>query len=144
MWVGGSVVHPLVGGEGGASKNCERWDACAATPKHLRKLFLLGESGTVVPLLTSATSAPWHPSHASTSSGFEEAGGDPWCARVQQQGVTFTSLRRPKSRTHKGITYPGGHMSHAHGGTSFRRARGPKQLTGLNRTWFSADKRPAG
>ena len=31
------------------------------------KAFLVGESGTVVPLLMSAASASWHPPHASAS-----------------------------------------------------------------------------
>ena len=33
-------------------------------PNHWGRNILLGESGTVVPLLTSAASAPWRPSHA--------------------------------------------------------------------------------
>ena len=48
---------------------CALYARCAQTPPIARKnyylLFLLGESGTVVPLLTSAASAPWCPSHAS-------------------------------------------------------------------------------
>ena len=50
------IVGPPVGlgVEGAGSKNYERWG----------KLFLPGESGTVVPLLTSVASAPWRLSHA--------------------------------------------------------------------------------
>ena len=32
---------------------------------HREKVFFLGESRTVVPLLTNAASAPWRPVHAS-------------------------------------------------------------------------------
>ena len=52
-WMGGLVVHRWVGGEEG-----KRWATCLAAPNNWGKLFSLGESGTVVPLLTSAASAP--------------------------------------------------------------------------------------
>ena len=46
------------------SKNCERWAAYPATPNSRGKQFSVGESGTLVPLLRSAASAPWCLSHA--------------------------------------------------------------------------------
>ena len=56
-WVGG--LPPIgLGVKGAGSKNCKRWAACWA-PEQPRKIFF-----TVVPLLTSAASAPWRPSHA--------------------------------------------------------------------------------
>ena len=47
-----------LGVKGAGSKNCERYAACWAPPNHRGRLLCLGESGTVVPLLASAASAP--------------------------------------------------------------------------------------
>ena len=58
----GRVMHmagsPLKTG----SNNSKRWAACWATEQ--RGEIILCESGIIVPLLTSAASAPWRPSHA--------------------------------------------------------------------------------
>ena len=40
-----------------------------ADPNSRAKCFLLRDSGTVVPLLTNAASAPWCPSHAARAAG---------------------------------------------------------------------------
>ena len=68
-----------MGGEGGGlQKLRERWAARSAHPNSRGKLFVLDDSGTVVPLLTSAAAAPWRPSHAGPGGG-GGFGMTPWC-----------------------------------------------------------------
>ena len=50
-----------LGVEGAGSKNCKRWAALSANPNSRGKSFLLGESGTVVPLFTGVASTPSKP-----------------------------------------------------------------------------------